>query len=328
MVSASAMALEDYREGILPSIYLIPDYINEKEEELLIKQVYAAPAVKWKPVTNRRLQNWVPPWLNAITERLTRDIGLFPKPINHVLVNEYKPGQGIMPHQDGPLYHPVVAILSLGSSAVMHFTPHPRLMSSSRELADIGSHSHDIEAQEEAGRSVAQAEPTRNSPLTAETCQNGTASILSQKREEEVGEAAASPLRPRVAESVCSREKYNVPVDSSVHALPSRVERGTSTELGQQSYGATSVRLLPRSLLVFKDAAYTDYLHGIDNVSHDVAKLQDLKPSPSGVGSGGKDLSIGPLESLSRPTESMQMSTRLSLTCRVVLKVRENLFRL
>lgn len=30
---------------------------------------------------------------------------------NHVLVNAYQPGQGIMPHEDGPLYHPAVAIL-------------------------------------------------------------------------------------------------------------------------------------------------------------------------------------------------------------------------
>ena len=28
---------------------------------------------------------------------------------NHVLVNEYLPGQGIMPHTDGPLFHPTIA---------------------------------------------------------------------------------------------------------------------------------------------------------------------------------------------------------------------------
>lgn len=40
---------------------------------------------------------------------------------NHVILNEYCPGQGIMPHQDGPAYHPVVATLSLGSHTVMHY---------------------------------------------------------------------------------------------------------------------------------------------------------------------------------------------------------------
>lgn len=38
---------------------------------------------------------------------------------NHCLINEYLPGQGILPHEDGPAYHPVVATVSLGSSAVL-----------------------------------------------------------------------------------------------------------------------------------------------------------------------------------------------------------------
>lgn len=32
-----------------------------------------------------------------------------------------QPGEGIMPHEDGPLYHPAVAILSLGHPAVVRF---------------------------------------------------------------------------------------------------------------------------------------------------------------------------------------------------------------
>ena len=40
---------------------------------------------------------------------------------NHVLVNSYLPGEGIMPHQDGPLYHPAVCILSLGCPAIVRF---------------------------------------------------------------------------------------------------------------------------------------------------------------------------------------------------------------
>ena len=37
---------------------------------------------------------------------------------NHVLVNEYIPGQGIFPHEDGGAYYSVVATVSLGSSIV------------------------------------------------------------------------------------------------------------------------------------------------------------------------------------------------------------------
>lgn len=40
---------------------------------------------------------------------------------NHVLLNEYRPGEGILPHVDGPLYVPLVCILSLGSHTVFTF---------------------------------------------------------------------------------------------------------------------------------------------------------------------------------------------------------------
>ena len=36
--------------------------------------------------------------------------------------NEYLPGQGIMPHEDGAAYYPVVATVSLGSSIVLDIT--------------------------------------------------------------------------------------------------------------------------------------------------------------------------------------------------------------
>lgn len=38
---------------------------------------------------------------------------------NHVLVNEYQPGQGIMPHEDGAAYYPLVATVSLGAPIVL-----------------------------------------------------------------------------------------------------------------------------------------------------------------------------------------------------------------
>lgn len=40
---------------------------------------------------------------------------------NHVLVNEYNAGQGIMPHTDGPAFHPLIATLSLGSHTLLDF---------------------------------------------------------------------------------------------------------------------------------------------------------------------------------------------------------------
>jgi alkylated DNA repair protein alkB family protein 6 len=39
-----------------------------------------------------------------------------------VLINEYKRGEGIMPHEDGEIYAPVVATVSLGASICLKVT--------------------------------------------------------------------------------------------------------------------------------------------------------------------------------------------------------------
>jgi alkylated DNA repair protein alkB family protein 6 len=41
------------------------------------------------------------------------------------LINEYKPGEGIMPHEDGSAYARVVATVSLGSTLCLELTPKP-----------------------------------------------------------------------------------------------------------------------------------------------------------------------------------------------------------
>ena len=63
----------------------------------------------------------LPPWLKTHCTKLEKE-GLFSgSHINHVLVNEYTPGQGIMPHVDGPLFTPLIATLNLGSSCLLKF---------------------------------------------------------------------------------------------------------------------------------------------------------------------------------------------------------------
>lgn len=48
--------------------------------------------------------------------------GVFDKmKANHVLVNEYLAGQGIMPHTDGPLFYPVISTISCGSHTILRF---------------------------------------------------------------------------------------------------------------------------------------------------------------------------------------------------------------
>jgi hypothetical protein len=65
----------------------------------------------------------LPPPLREIADQLVSN-GVFPSsaPPNHVLLNEYQPGQGILPHTDGPLYESRTATLSLSSSVVIEFT--------------------------------------------------------------------------------------------------------------------------------------------------------------------------------------------------------------
>ncbi|KAK2567719.1 Alpha-ketoglutarate-dependent dioxygenase alkB-like protein 6 [Acropora cervicornis] len=52
---------------------------------------------------------------------------------NPVLVNVYKPGQGIMPHEGGPLFYPVVSTINLGSHTFLDFY-HPLKMLNSDVL--------------------------------------------------------------------------------------------------------------------------------------------------------------------------------------------------
>jgi len=129
--------LDNFRlDKVPPSLYYVPDFITAEEEQALLRNVYAAPKPKWTQLSNRRLQNWgglphpkgmvpepMPEWLSRICERIG-DTGAFEganlRP-NHVLVNEYLPGQGIMPHTDGPLYYPTVTTISLGDSLVLDF---------------------------------------------------------------------------------------------------------------------------------------------------------------------------------------------------------------
>ena len=109
------------------------------------EKVETAPKTRWRQLTHRRLQTWpsdlvknalvdsqpLPDWLEQpIVSRLLSvplsdvEPNIFSasphgRP-NHVLINEYPPGSGIMPHKDGSAYHPVVCTVSLGSSLCLN----------------------------------------------------------------------------------------------------------------------------------------------------------------------------------------------------------------
>jgi alkylated DNA repair protein alkB family protein 6 len=64
----------------------------------------------------------IPGWLAAVVAKVNA-LGIFPesKQANHVLLNEYRPGQGILPHLDGDLFTPVICTVSLKSHTVLSF---------------------------------------------------------------------------------------------------------------------------------------------------------------------------------------------------------------
>ncbi|PVH94666.1 alkB, alkylation repair protein 6 [Periconia macrospinosa] len=137
--------IERYKIKTLPpDFYYIPDFISKEEEESILQKI---PAQRWITLSHRRLQahpstltknntllaSPLPQWLiKPVVERF-ETLGLFNdtphKAPNHVLINEYKSGEGIMPHEDGGAYAHVVATVSLGASICLDITakpdPHP-----------------------------------------------------------------------------------------------------------------------------------------------------------------------------------------------------------
>ncbi|XP_075491288.1 alkylated DNA repair protein ALKBH6 homolog isoform X3 [Primulina tabacum] len=244
--------LEEFVVGSVPTVFYLPEYVTVAEEEQLLNNIYKAPISKWRTLKNRRLQNWVPPWLEHVTHRIYAESKLFPSAINHVLINEYLSDQGIMPHQDGPAYVPVVAILSLGSPVIMNFTPHQ----SFKNAGGMMGFNNDT-----------------------------------------ISESA--PLH--VNESLSEHRPF-------------------------------SVALMSRSLLIFKDAAYSDYLHGIED--SELQRYDEAINVNNTLLGDGQIPAISDLKIVSSSSEYgggtiiHRTGTRISLTCRVVLKVHKTLAKL
>ncbi|EQC25398.1 hypothetical protein SDRG_16725 [Saprolegnia diclina VS20] len=99
------------------TIYYIPNWISVEEEPSVLDQVHAAAPSAWVQLKYRRLQVWggsvtttyepepLPRWLQALSSGLA-------------------PDDGVLPHEDGPMYYPLVAILSAGASGRMTFQHH------------------------------------------------------------------------------------------------------------------------------------------------------------------------------------------------------------
>ncbi len=120
-------------------VYYLPEFVSAQLEEEIIETAHSLPArhPKWVKLRGRRLQCYggepsedvatfkpqrLPAWVQQLCQSLTL-AGVFAseETPDHVLLNEYQPGQGIMAHTDGPFFRPRVAILSLGGPAIFRF---------------------------------------------------------------------------------------------------------------------------------------------------------------------------------------------------------------
>lgn len=159
--------LEQFRIGPTPSVYYVPNYLSQSEQDRLLTKINGSN--QWTTLSARRLQQHggqpdakgmlatpLPDWLAELCKTLFEEKHV-PQLPNHVLINEYASGQGIAAHEDGPLYTPHFAIISLRSSLVLHFlskrtddTPPRRLFSLLLEPGSLlivsGEGNHPFEA--------------------------------------------------------------------------------------------------------------------------------------------------------------------------------------
>ncbi|KAF2728146.1 hypothetical protein EJ04DRAFT_556944 [Polyplosphaeria fusca] len=123
-----------------PDFYYIPNFITTEEEASILRKI---PAQRWVTLSHRRLQahpstltpnntllaSPLQPFLITPVVDRFKTLDIFDKTPhrtpNHVLINEYKRGEGIMPHEDGSAYAEVVATVSLGASICLQISPKP-----------------------------------------------------------------------------------------------------------------------------------------------------------------------------------------------------------
>lgn len=79
------------------------------------------------PTAKGMIADEIPRYLQRYVDKINIS-GAFPKEsqANHILLNEYKSGEGIMSHFDGPMFFPTISTLSIGSHCVLEFNQPPK----------------------------------------------------------------------------------------------------------------------------------------------------------------------------------------------------------
>ena len=131
-------------------MHYLPTFLTSAEEAEFIRRIDENEGA-WLTDLTRRVQHYgwrydysertitadmrigaLPDWLQKLAQRLY-ETGLFDRPPEQVIVNEYEPGQGIAMHTDHSGFGPAVAMVSLGDEWQMDF---------SRSVGDTEAKSH------------------------------------------------------------------------------------------------------------------------------------------------------------------------------------------
>lgn len=232
---------------------------------------------------------------------------------NHCLVNEYQPGEGIMPHTDGPLFTPIIATLSLNCHTVVKF-----------QRTDV--HTQQVDYPEFVGmtkpptvftdplpmdpecRLLSPPTPTR--PCPGQCCKPATPTTAPKQQSQQQRPQQQSQLTNELGtlqERPLNRSSsVSNPIDMSLLEeavqkkldINERVEpKCTSKSTLPESF---KVILEPLSLLVVSGSCYTEYLHSIEEIQRDVMddKVKNLSQTYASYKEGDTLERKGPRMSL------------------------------
>ena len=124
----------------IPGLKFWEGFLTPEEQDECVRQVDAAKEM-WREDLRRRVQHYgwlydykarsitpdmhvgpLPDWLARLSKKLYDETGLFERVPEQVIVNEYKPWQGIATHTDHPGFGPTVCTISLLDDWEMDFS--------------------------------------------------------------------------------------------------------------------------------------------------------------------------------------------------------------
>ena len=133
-LSREITPISKWKVSDIDNIYYVPNIIDKEVANAMLAYI-DSDGLCWTQLKTRKLKCYekkqsessmneesFPSWLDTLCNCLVQnDVYHSSIEPNHVLINRYEEGEGILHHTDGPAYHDQVAIISLGSAAYFSF---------------------------------------------------------------------------------------------------------------------------------------------------------------------------------------------------------------